>query len=134
VLHILELERAGSFGPDGRCVGERCISLSISSWVAGFRRPIGAYTLLCKQQFGEGSEFDGEMCACRLGYVVKGGVCRISAGTDDKALSSEDEPTTLEPKFKGRKLTAASKSDAKCAKNGKGKKPRVKTVRKSSEA
>mmetsp|Transcript_40997 Transcript_40997/g.64003 ORF Transcript_40997/g.64003 Transcript_40997/m.64003 type:complete len:117 (-) Transcript_40997:86-436(-) len=111
-----------------------CEKLNLSAAGTECSRTKGAYTLLCKQQFGEGSEFDGEMCACRLGYVVKGGVCRISAGTDDKALSSEDEPTTLEPKFKGRKLTAASKSDAKCAKNGKGKKPRVKTVRKSSEA
>ena len=41
----------------------------MSRWNSGIRRHTGAYSLLCEQQFGEGAEFDGEMCACRKGYV-----------------------------------------------------------------
>ena len=67
-----------------------------------------------------------------IAQVVKGGVCRRSSGTGDAALAAGDEPTTLEPKFKGRKISGPAKTDAKCAAKAgkKGKKPRVKTVRK----
>jgi len=55
-----------AFGDVGGC---RCGALSMSRWNSGIRRHTGAYSLLCEQQFGEGAEFDGEMCACRKGYV-----------------------------------------------------------------
>jgi hypothetical protein len=48
----------------------------MSRWNSGIRRHTGAYSLLCEQQFGEGAEFDGEMCACRKGYVRAPLSCR----------------------------------------------------------
>ncbi len=45
------------------------------------RRHSGTYNFLCEQQFGEGAEFDGEMCACKKGYVVRGGSCRRASGS-----------------------------------------------------
>jgi hypothetical protein len=54
----------------------RCGALSMSRWNSGIRRHTGAYSLLCEQQFGEGAEFDGEMCACRKGYVRAPLSCR----------------------------------------------------------
>jgi len=96
VQRLLGLEREGAFGADGHC-DERCGSLSLSRWSAGIRKHTGAYSLLCEQQFGEGAEFDGEMCACRKGFVVKGGMCRRPSKGGD-ARQGGDNSALEEPK------------------------------------
>lgn len=119
VLRLLQLEREGSFS-NGLCVGEKCGALSMSRWNSGIRRHTGAYSLLCEQQFGEGAEFDGEMCACRKGYVVRGGMCRKVARGSGKGGSDEAGVAVLEGGGKSKRLGAAN-SGAKCATRAKKK-------------
>eukprot|EP00960_Hanusia_phi_P061551 764872-Hanusia_phi.AAC.3 len=48
-----------------------------------------AYDRLCMKQFGIGAKFDGEMCACQEGYVVK--VSRRGGRRGFNLLAREDD-------------------------------------------
>lgn len=125
VLKLQQLEREGSFS-NGLCVGEKCGALSMSRWNSGIRRHTGAYSLLCEQQFGEGAEFDGEMCACRKGYVVRGGMCRKVA----RGKGGGDDAGQLEGGGKNSKrLGAAGSGGAKCASRTKNKKGKARKAK-----
>jgi len=127
VMKLLQLEREGSFS-NGLCVGDKCGALSMSRWNSGIRRHTGAYSLLCEQQFGEGAEFDGEMCACRKGYVVRGGMCRKLARGSGKGVDEAGE-ALLEGGKSKRLGAAGAGSAAKCATRAKKKSGKARKVK-----
>jgi hypothetical protein len=63
-----------------------------------------------QQQFGPGAAFDGEMCACRDGYVVRDGMCRRAAA--GAAASGEDVPRGKRGRGGGRGGNGAGKGGA----------------------
>lgn len=73
------------------------------------RQHSGTYNFLCEQQFGEGAEFDGEMCACKKGYVVRGGSCRrasAAAGALEEVVKKRGKKDSGKCPKKGNKKGA----------------------------
>ena len=48
--------------------------------LGGSSQAAATYDRLCEKQFGIGATFDGEMCACKTGFYVKGGLCAPKSG------------------------------------------------------
>mmetsp|Transcript_9658 Transcript_9658/g.32326 ORF Transcript_9658/g.32326 Transcript_9658/m.32326 type:complete len:857 (-) Transcript_9658:1299-3869(-) len=137
VLEILQLERSGgSYSKDKRCSGEECDSLLSSRWSLGVKRYQESYSFVCVQQFGEGAEFDGEMCACRKGYVVLGGMCRKVKRCDDSesGRSANNGKLAIEGSKRDKKRISST-NQGKCnskTKKKSGKSRRMKELRRNS--